>query len=271
MGEKITASRLFAPDQYKTGNNRCYFCGLDCDDSHKTKDHVGPSFTNRAEVYHPESLFVCGCCVASTQGLAETTDISGETRIGRAGAPRMYSWVLSEAGNKAFNKKYMDFARASVLCPPEPPFSIVLADSGQKQLIFRSPVNHDRNVFIVQLEERRIEVDLSVFGSVLERATQLSAATGKKALIEPDRIGNFIQCVDFYGNESAIEKWIEIYSTPMGILASWLCKGKEDARNDECISGRIQEENCRSIDHSPETEKPRTPERTGNQLLFNFA
>lgn len=271
MGEIITASRLFAPEKHKPGDHRCYFCGLDCDESHRTKDHVGPSFTNRADVFYPSSGYVCGCCVASTQGLSETTDISGETRTGRAGAPRMYSWVLTEKGNTAFNKKHLEFARQTVINPPDPPFSIILADSGQKQLIFRAPVNFDRNFFCVLLEDQRIEVEPEKIKIALEKALLVSAACGKKALSDPDKIGTYISCCDFWGDEQHLENWIEIHNTPAGKLAAWLCKGRDDARLDQFISGRIQKEIGVRVDQPTEIREQRKPEATGNQLLFNFA
>lgn len=241
MSEQIiTASKLFATDAHNHGENRCYYCGLDCDDTYPTAEHVKPTFTNRDAVKFPGSKYVCGCCVASLITITTTTLIDGDVKIGRAGAPRTYSWVLSGSGNVAFSKKHLDFARSSLLDPPVPPFAIILADSGKKQIIFRSPVNHDRYHYVVQFEEEQIEVTPG-FQSILVLATKISAAVGKKQMLEPNTFNVYRQCIDFFGDETVLTEWIEVYSSPMGRLAAWVCKGKDDARNENCVRGRVQE------------------------------
>lgn len=266
-----TASYLYAPDKHIDGKERCFYCGISCDESHTVKDNVKPTFTNFDEVVCPASKFVCGPCLASTTGLATTTDIDGETRTGRAGAPRMYSWILSEKGNSAFNKKHLEFARQTVLDPPDPPFAIVLAESGQKQLIFRTLVNHDRDNFIVQLEDKRIHVERQKLSSMLELATMVSAAIGKKALQSPVDTGCYFSCVEFWGDEEFLEQWINVHSTPTGQLAAWLCKGRDDARIDERVSRRISEKVGVRPDNPAKNSEPRKCETTRSQLLFDFA
>lgn len=267
----ITASFLYAQDKHRPGSNRCFFCGIDCDESFRVKDHVKNTFTNFDEVICPGSKFVCGCCVESMSGLATTTDIDGETREGRAGAPRMYSWVMTDGFKTAFNKKRLDYARASIISPPKPPFVIVLADSGQKQLIFRAPVNHERETFCVMLEDKRIEVRMNEIGSYITRATMAAAAIGKKALSNPNTVGCYIAAVEFWGTEKHLEDWIEIHTTPMGQLAAWLCKGRDDARNDECVCGRVPEKIGVRVDNATTESGQRKHETTGHQLLFDFA
>lgn len=251
----MTASRLFDPEAHNPGENRCYYCGLSCDDQYPVSDHVKDTFTNRNIVKYPGSKYVCGCCVASLITITETELIDGEIKKGRGGAPRTYSWVLSSSGNFAFSKKHLYFARESLLNPPEPPFSIILSDSGKKQIIFRSPVNYDRSVFVVQFEEDQVEVTTE-FEQILMLATHISAAIGKKQMTDPNTFNVFRQCIEFFGDENFIDQWIGVFSTPMGRLASWVCKGKGDARNEDFISGRFPKATCGSGRLSEQGEVP---------------
>jgi CRISPR type IV-associated protein Csf1 len=239
----ITASYLFAPDKYNPGEHVCFYCGLPCDETYKKKEYVKNTFTNRDIVRYPGSDYVCGCCVASLITGDTTTLIDGDVKTGRGGSPRMYSWILSSSGNHAFSKRHIDFARESILNPPEPPFSIILADSGQKQLIFRASVNHDRERYVLLLEEKRIEVDTEILRDYLDKAVLCSAAIGKIALKDPDHFINYKNVIEFYGSEEPLIEWINIYSSPMGMLAAWLCPGKQEAQeNGNVISRRIPSE-----------------------------
>jgi hypothetical protein len=150
----------------------------------------------------------------------------------------------------------------------------VFADSGKKQIIFRAPVNYDRSSYVVQMEDEQLLVQLPEFKDVMELATIVSAAIGKKALCGPMGFGCYMQFMDLFGEHETLEKWIEIQNSPMGKIASWACKGKDDARSEDFVSARIQETTSRG-DRSQEA-KPK-PGKTGkskagsNQLGFNFA
>jgi CRISPR type IV-associated protein Csf1 len=270
----MTAPYLFAPDKYIPGNNRCYYCGLECGNEYNKSVYVKKTFTNRDIVKFPGSDFVCGCCVASMDTIVDTTLVDGEVKTGRGGAPRTYSWVLSTQGNTAFSKKHLDYARKILSCPPAPPFSIVLAESGKKQIIFRAPVNNDREWFVVQLEEEQIEIDAGRWEHFLKAATLASAAIGKKALLSPEEFTCFLNTVKYFGDETILEEWIEIHNEPMARIAAWVCKGKKDARDEDFVSARVQTEACGSDRLPNKRSKCRDDggsERKRGQLLFDFA
>lgn len=278
-----TASYLFAPHLYIAGEHRCFFCGLSCDETHTKKQYVKDTFTNRDIVAFPGSDYVCGCCVASLDTIVETKLIDGEVKTGRGGAPRTYSWVLTENGNSAFSKKHFCFARETISNPPEPPFSIVFADSGKKQIIFRAPVNYDREIFSIQFEEEQIEIRGLQFEEYLNIATRAAAAIGKKALLSPDEFSCFLACDKLYGTTDVLEKWIEIYTQPMAKVAAWLCESKgsqnertsreESERNDITIGTAIPSE-IGGSDRLPEQkrkpEAARKCETVRDQLLLDF-
>lgn len=273
MNKKITSSYLYAPNAWRDGREYCFYCGISCDDKFQKDDYVKKTFTNRDIVARPASNYVCGCCVEAMAGKANTVQVDGTTKTGRGGSPRMYSWLLSEAGKHAFTKRHLDYARSIVIEPPKPPFSIILSDSGQKQLIFRAPVNWSSEVFSVLLEEKVIDVHFFSFVKYLELATICSAAIGKKQLTDPNSFIAYKSVIDLYGTEENLEKWMEIYASPMGELAAWLCPGKKDARNEYIVSSRIQTEDCRSCGPIERKESGLRGKREedGDQFLFDFA
>lgn len=234
----ITASYLFSKIKYNPGNEKCFYCGIDCDETYKKKEYVKKTFTNRDIVRYPGSDFICGCCVESLAGNYEVEQIDGTVKTGRAGQPRMYSWILTEKKRLAFTKKHLEFARENILSPPDPPFSIILADSGQKQLIFRAPVNYDKSRFVVMLEEKYIEANPVMLKIYLEKAILCSAAIGKIALKKPDEFNNYKNIIEYYGDELPLVEWMEIYNIPMGQLAAWLCPGKKEAKEHENVISR---------------------------------
>jgi hypothetical protein len=199
--------------------------------------------------------------------------IDGDKKTGRGGSPRMFSWVLSLSGNVAFSKRHLDYARNILTDPPDPPFSIIFADSGQKQLIFRAPVNYNKEIFTVMLEDKFIEVDNNKYKIYLEIATICSAAIGKIALKNPEEFNNYKNIIEFYGSEKPLEEWIKIYSTPIGELVAWLCAGKEEAqKNGNVISRRIPEKisgSGRHIETAPGDGR-KNNQGGGDQILFNF-
>lgn len=278
----ITASYLFAPHLQLPGKNRCFFCGMSCDGTHLKKEFVKKTFTNRDIVKYPGSDFVCGCCVASLDTFVETTLVDGEVKTGRGGAPRTYSWVLTGERNCAFSKKHFDFARETISNPPKPPFSIVLADSGKKQIIFRAPVNYDREIFSAQFEEEQIEIRSGQWKLYLERATMAAAAIGKKSLLNPDTFQCFLATDKLYSSFDVLENWIEIYNEPMAKVAAWLCesKGKQNERssgeskqNGITISTAVSSEvgRCdRPQEHEGKPTAAGGRKTTSDQLLFDF-
>jgi hypothetical protein len=233
----LTASKLFAGSRHNPGDHRCYFCGADCDDSYLTKDYVQDIFSNRDIVKFPASKYVCRGCVESLGwGGDEMLMLDGSIKKRenvRGMAPRMYSWVLTRDNRVAFTKAHMFLIR-DILCNnvPEPPFSIIIADSGQKQLIFRTPVAMSRKIFPVMLEDEVIEVTPALLRKRIALVTPIVAATGKPALLDKLTTGTFIAYEKYHGNIETLELWQKIQHEPLSRLTAWLSKSKEDAQNE---------------------------------------
>jgi CRISPR type IV-associated protein Csf1 len=229
----MTASQLFAKDE---GPHNCYYCGGWCSGYFDALEYVKDTFTNRDIVHFPGSKFVCHGCVDSMgSGADEMLMIDGTTKRrenDRGMQPRMYSWVLTIEKKLAGTKAHIEQFRDTIFDPPEPPFAIVLADSGQKQIIFRAPVALDRDVFPVMLEDDPILVIRDEFGEYLKKAMRLCAATGKPALRDNLGMSAAIAVDNYYGDLSALEYWAEIQNEPMAKLAAWVCPNKEVSQNE---------------------------------------
>ncbi len=230
----MNASELFAGIAQRSGTNRCYYCGASCDETHRVADYVKDTFTNRDIVRFPGSEYVCvGCALSLGAGPDEMVMIDGSTKLrenDRGMQPRMYSWVLTGAWKRAATKAHLSHLREACLVPPSPPFAIVLADSGQKQLIFRAPVALSRATYPLLLEDEMVVVDPAVLRTRIETAKRAAAAVGKPALLEPQSVGQAIACEKYWGELSPLVEWWEIQQQPISRLAAWLCPGRKECQ-----------------------------------------
>lgn len=257
----MRASALFGN---VSGRHSCYLCGCGCANEYKTKEFIKSKFTNRDIAVAPFSDYVCLGCVRSMLEKTNVTLADGEIRENQRA--RSYSWVLTESEQIAATKAHLEYLRNTILDPPVPPFAIILADSGQKHLIFRSIVNYSRDKFTVSLEESLIDIDVT-FSSQLKIVDQLSAALSKKhgdALMQSANGIN--KLFEYYGEDKAEElifeydkiKWI-----PSTAVAWWLALNKELAQNEYSgINARVVASKNSGGQH--DLEKTR-----GQRSLFN--
>lgn len=226
-----TASQLFSSKE-DSGPCKCYYCGANCSGEFKSADFVKDTFTNRDIVMYPRSQHVCNGCVESLgSGEDIMPMIDGSTKIrenDRGMCPRMYSWVITKGFRLAGTKAHIKQFRETLLNPPEPPFAIVLAESGQKQLIFRTPVSMDRNAFPILLEDERIDVVPDLLATYIDIAKPLIALFGKPAMLEAFGHNKYIMCHERYGSFDYIENWVRIQKKPLAKLAIWLSQSKKD-------------------------------------------
>ncbi|GHU37759.1 hypothetical protein FACS1894105_10450 [Clostridia bacterium] len=246
--ERITASTLFAGREHRTGIYRCYYCDANCDETHKTKDFVKADFTNRDIVKVPNSDYVCiGCALSLGGGNGDMPMIDGSVKAfttSRGMAPRMYSWLLADGLKKAFTKAHVGIIREMLLNPellPEPPFAAIIADSGQKQLIFRAVVAHSKEYFPILLEDKEILVSPEELRKRIELTTPIVAAIGKPALLGTLGASAYITYQKHHGDIKKLVAWEKIKKEPLSQLAAWLAKNKEEAQIEfPNISGKIQ-------------------------------
>jgi len=228
----MTAPELFARSYGIdcAGAHSCFYCGAPADESLPTSEFVKGSFTERSLVACPGSQWICKGCELCLRDNAELTMLNGQKRNVVRAAMRSFSWAINtkaRAGSKA------DIPAWRELCvnPPEPPFAIVLSDSGQKHLLYRGFVCLSREDIVVTLEMERIEYRPFDLQTAIDLCSRLIAATGKPALNEPVS-PRFAQAVSDYFSEweTLLQQWEEIYGKPIARLAAWLSPGRDSAR-----------------------------------------
>jgi len=228
----ITASTLFAGIEHRPGKRRCYYCGGECDETHLTKKYVKDTFTNRDIVKCPASPYVCqGCVMSLGDGWGDMPLIDGTVKTfttGRSMAPRMYSWLLTADQRLAFTKAHIATVREILTDKdklPDPPFALILSDSGQKQLVFRAPVAYSKDAFSVMLEDTEISITPETLKARLDLAGKISTALGKPVLREKPRFEAYNRAKK-EGVFDDLRQWEEIMYEPMSKLAAWLAPPK---------------------------------------------
>ncbi len=128
------------PPLQPVSDETCWLCGGETgSQGMPTKKGIRPTFTDHSYARGQGSKSLCAGC-AFCLSMREL---------------RNYSILASPAGLR--HPTRADW-RETLLNPPEPPFVMCLAVSGQKHLSFKAPVNLDRRMFTVMLEEQAIHV-----------------------------------------------------------------------------------------------------------------
>lgn len=210
------------------GPQRCFFCGAPCDGEHGRADYVRHTFTGLDTVCCPGSESVCAGCVICLQESCNVPLPGGESRFVSKAAHRMFSWVVTPTSCMAASKSHLAWLRETCLEPPQPPFGIVLADSGQKQLLYAGVVSFDRRNPTITLEGERISY---IPGSLRQRIRlmmHVAAATGKPVLGERLGVMGVANLMARYrAAETIYETYESVRTEPLSRLAAWLCPNKE--------------------------------------------
>jgi hypothetical protein len=223
----ITAPQLFAGIITPTGDENCFYCGGTCGRDNPVARHVKDTFTNRDIVRRPGSGFICSGCVCTLNERADI-NLAGE-EIRKAQKTRLYSWIFTAFERTAYTKAHLKKITGIILNPPGPPFGIVLAASGQKQLLFRSVVAWNKTRFPVMLEEEIIMVDPRELSDKMQLASVVIAAIGKPSLSEMES-NHAIRYFDYYGNLSLFGLWKREMHNPINRLALYLSPSQKEAQ-----------------------------------------
>lgn len=208
------------------GPRRCFYCGAPCGEKHPASVFVKDSFTGRNGVVAPGSPWVCEGCVLCLRESATIHLVGGEIRDGQK--VRGYSWIVTRGSAQAATKAHLDTFRAICLEPPEPPFALILSDSGQTHQLYRGVVNHARDPITVTLEAEPVTFHRDQLAAALEVGGKIAAATGKPALSEPIRVNSAARIMGRYRDgETLIRQWSAIQESGLGRLAAWLTPRKE--------------------------------------------
>lgn len=237
-----TAPQLFASAHGRdpfAGEHSCHYCGAPCGEEYPTATWLKNSFTGRAGVAAPTSDWVCVGCSLSLSDAADITMIDGATRT--AQKVRGYSWVLTPTVAWAATKAHREVLLGLCLDPPEPPFALILSDSGQTHQVYRGVVNRDRSIVTATLEGapisyragERPSYQADELASRVALCARLAAATGKPALSGPIDASFAIRVMQYWRDGSALlALWSQKRQEPVTRLAVWLTPSKEECIRD---------------------------------------
>lgn len=209
-----------------TGPHRCFYCGAPCVVGWPTSQYVKKSFTGHGGVAAPGSPWVCQGCVLCLRESCTIRLLDGTIRPDQR--MRGYSWVVDRAGATAATKAHINRLREICVAPPEPPFAIILSDSGQTHQLYRGRVNHSPLPIVATLEAEPITYRPAGLLDALGIAGRICAAGGKPSLSAPIPRNRAIAVVERYRDgERLLIEWSHLWSTGLGRLAAWLTPKKE--------------------------------------------
>lgn len=161
----------------KYGQNAfCWLCG---GNTHgigwHLKDIVGAAFTNGNDAKRVDSETICQQCAALMKKEAwEQSSIkfgySPFFPVTTGKKPFLSNWMFS---SHVFAKGFWarpdrSEVRDQLLSPPEPPFVMSFAAVGKKHILYSTAINHSRDFFLVNLDEKKIIVDRVKYTELLE-------------------------------------------------------------------------------------------------------
>lgn len=139
---------------------------------------LAPTFCDHNSAARLDSGTVCQACVAtsSTAGWIQYASKYPERELwthfpdkGNGKAPRGFNWLYSshvfwQGGHEAPSRVRW---REILADPPEPPFLMIMAINGKKQILFRGRVSQSKESFWVQADEQRILVSPEKFAACI--------------------------------------------------------------------------------------------------------
>lgn len=157
----------------------CACCGrpiLPGDKAVRDSDRFGPSFTDGPSLACKGSGAVCGAC---------------STIMNAAPLRALQCAVITEREAYPIGK---DVNRSWFLLePPEPPYVVVVSDTNQAHLVWRTPVTVDNNLVVVRLGARLMRIrraileqavkDCLTAANAVNERRESSAAKGRKATV----------------------------------------------------------------------------------------
>lgn len=216
----MNAPSLIQPD---AGAERCVYCGQACGDAHKAD--VKKTWSDWPGLANPAGLYRCAGCV---DAMDERRAMAGRDKPQKT---RTYSWLVTSGRMTPATKGQIPLIRSWCVDPPAPPFAICIATSGQKQLLYRTPVNFDTVAVTVCMEGEHIEYQAHDLSYALDLADRISAACGKMVLSAPLAVMATARIFDYWTEgERFAREWSVIQPTPMGRLISFLALPKEAAK-----------------------------------------
>lgn len=162
----------------------CWLCGCQTDRGHPKNKIILPTFTDGNLAKSPWSDLVCEHC----------THILSYREL------RNYSIFADSNGLKHPSRIQI---RDILLNPPEPPFLLCVAESGQRHLTFKAIVNYSKDRFIARMDNFNVIVEPGKFKWLLELTEELYQTFTKDEIGSSDYKSHKIK-------EFGLERWEKI-------------------------------------------------------------
>ena len=209
-----TATSLLAKS---AGDEPCFYCGAPASAALK----LSAAFTEWWSVPHPESSWVCQGCQWM---LEEKRSIPGKSKPQKT---RNYSWLIESDKQTPLTKADKRRIADVLLSPPDPPWALALAESGQRHLLHRTQINRDSEPpYTVQLELESIHYEPCGLASRMDLARRVVAKVGHNGAKEAG-LGLAIVA----GAELA-EQWIAVADEPLSRLAMFVTPSQKECQVD---------------------------------------
>jgi hypothetical protein len=167
-------------------------------------------------VAEPESEYCCdGCFISFDEKIA----IAGKDKPQKT---RSYSWLLTEGLQLPLTKADKKRILAILLDPPKEPWAMALAESGQKQLLYRTPVSVGGAPWQVRLENELVTYSPKSLMDRYGLALRVVAGVGHRGAAEPNVNSAFALGVEL------LESWQAVLGEPLTSLALFVCPSKEE-------------------------------------------
>lgn len=210
----MKATHLLVPGHVETDTgHKCCICGCGTSNALLGKDYFGDTFRDYREMQDRLSPYICSMCALSLKDVPSgvVTYIDGSTKTPRSEKRglgwRFFSWYLVEGkppigATKAHCKELRDVMAHP---PVERKFAIIIADSGQKQLIYRLDAQFilsESTPYLVQFETEQVLINTE-FWKLLGIADRIASVVGKMRVLEPANYLFLQKCMDTYGESFA--------------------------------------------------------------------
>lgn len=212
---------------------RCWLCGGATDGGGWPRAvAIADTFTNHNVAACPPSDTICQACVATSSGETWRAYCARRPDLGLKSVHplswRSYSHAIGPGVDGTAAHPARSGWRPFLLDPPPPPFLFVVAESGQKHLLFRSRVAWDREQFPVQVEEETVWLDRAGFAGCLADVEAALAAGWSRAeellvIQEVDRLRTETLARRLGRTPKAVRRWCErnrVWATDGGRLTS---------------------------------------------------
>lgn len=220
-------------DPQKVDDQRCWLCGGQTDGlGVPIAKAIKPTFTNHDSARAPGSKAICAGCAfcLGPRELRNYSVLATEQELRHPTRPEIKNLLLD---------------------PPELPFVLCIAVSGQKHLHFRAEINYSRDDFMVELEEVRVYVDRNFLPELLDWIEKLYTVFTKEEI----KTGHYSQSrIKQFGIRQflAIENRLGIHrGRRLFDLAVFVAQKQEDTPAD----APEKEEKCITISTPKTTDK----------------